>query len=519
LNSYLCSPNKKSDRCHIVTDLNITMNTNSNSRPVNPPKNASLKGIGQLNTKDRIIKEKELSDLIINCLPGIFYLLDQSGKYLRWNHNFRIASGYSDEEIPNLHFLNFFDESLHEQITTNVKKGFEEGYIEMEMEVITKDGSRLLYYLNGFSVIYEGKLCLLGSGIDLTTREKAQREIKENNKKYRSLFEQASDPILVTDFQGNFTDVNGSFCKLFGYTKKELLGMNVKSLVCPIQQKERPLRNDLLMKGKHLFSDRIMIHKDGTLVETEANLKKFGENSILGIVRDVTEVRRLHRAMEQERMEQKVQEQKSITRAVIKAQERERNVIGKELHDNVNQLLASTRMCLSTAKLSPASKKEFVEKSIRLIDATIFEIRVLSRKHVTPLKGFELKEQIQALVKIMEEGIGFKISLEYDVPALPELQDDLKLNIYRVIQEQLNNVYKHASASRVLIKMYAKDGQICISLHDNGIGFEIGMKKSGIGIVNIINRVESFNGVVHFETNPGIGCKLDIRMPMIFQKK
>jgi signal transduction histidine kinase len=220
--------------------------------------------------------------------------------------------------------------------------------------------------------------------------------------------------------------------------------------------------------------------------------------------------------MEQERLEQSIQEQKKITRAVITAQERERNSIGRELHDNVNQLLASTRMCLSTAKLTPAGKEEFVDKSIRLVDATIFEIRVLSRKHVTPLKGFDLKEQIQSLIKIMEEGIGFRISFEYELPEKPELQNDLKLNIYRIIQEKLNNVYKHASASKVQIKIYAEDKQINIRISDNGIGFDLALKKNGVGIVNIINRVESFNGKVNFETRPGVGCTLDIRIPMVF---
>ena len=202
-------------------------------------------------------------------------------------------------------------------------------------------------------------MLFVGSGIDLSARHLAQMGEKENDKKYRSLFEQASDPILITDFEGNFTDVNGSLCKLFGYSKRELLRMNIRSLVCPFQLKDRPLRNDLLMKGKHIFSDRIMIHKNGTLIETEANLKKFGEDRIMGIVRDVTELRRMQREMEHERMELKVQEQKRITRAVIKAQERERNIIGKELHDNVSQLLTNTKMCLSTAKQTPAGKKGF----------------------------------------------------------------------------------------------------------------------------------------------------------------
>ena len=479
---------------------------------------SAVKGLNKLSIKDRLIKERELSDLIINCLPGVFYLLDQDGNHLRWNKNFEMVTGYSAKEIRNMHPLDFFEKKNHDEMNAAVAKVYKEGYNEIEMEIIDKSGKRSLFHFNGIAVMYEGKRCMLGAGIDLSSREQAQREIRENDKKYRSLFEQASDPILVTDYDGNFTDVNGSFCKLFGYTKRELLRMNIKALLCPVQYIEKPIRNDLVMKGKHFMSERLMIHKNGAVIEIEANVKKFGEHSVMAIVRDVTEIRKMQREMEKERLDLQIQEQRKITRAVIKAQERERNIIGRELHDNVNQLLASTRMVLSSAKAKAAGKKDFVDQSIRLIDSTILEIRVLGRKHVTPLKGFDLKEQIQALIKTMEEGIGFKISFEYELPSHPELLDDLKLNIYRVIQEQLNNVYKHASASRVQIKMFAENGQINVLINDNGIGFEVGMKKSGVGIVNIINRVESFNGKVGFETKPGIGCKLDIRIPMVFQK-
>ncbi len=495
------------------------MSTKINSGKMNSLDTISaVKGLNKLSIKDRLIKERELSDLIINCLPGIFYLLDQHGRHLRWNKNFETVTGYSADEIREMHPLDFFERKHHDTMNAAVAKVYREGYNEIEMEFIDKNGKLSLYHFNGIAVNYEGKRCMLGAGVDLTAREEAQREIRENEKKYRSLFEQASDPILVTDYDGNFTDVNGSFCKLFGYTKRELLRMNIKALLCPKQYIEKPIRNDLVMKGKHFMSERLMIHKNGDVIDVEANVKKFGDDSVMAIVRDVTKIRKMQREMEQERLDLQIQEQRKITRAVIKAQERERNIIGRELHDNVNQLLASARMVLSSAKAKAAGKKDFVDQSIRLIDSTILEIRVLGRKHVTPLKGFDLKEQIQSLIKIMEEGIGFKISFEYDLPSKPELLDDLKLNIYRVIQEQLNNVYKHASASRVQIKMTAENGQIHVLINDNGIGFEVGMKKSGIGIVNIINRIESFNGTVGFETKPGIGCKLDIRIPMIFQK-
>jgi len=119
----------------------------------------------------------------------------------------------------------------------------------------------------------------------------------------------------------------------------------------------------------------------------------------------------------------------------------------------------------------------------------------------------------------MEEGIGFKISLDYTLSDHVDMLDDLKLNIYRIIQEHLSNIYKHASASRVQIKMFAEDKWVHVLIHDNGIGSEVNIKKNGVGIVNIINRVESFNGHVSFETNPGVGCKLDIRVPLVSRKK
>ena len=488
---------------------------NSNKVAENSVKKfVSLKDYQKLTLNERIIKESELSDLILNCLPGIFYLQDQYGKYLRWNKSLEVASGYSAEEIRYMHPLDFFDEKDHPHMIAATRKVYKEGYNETEAEVVTKEGYRYLYLLNGLSVIYEGKLCLVGTGMNLTAREEAQREIKESNQKYRALFEQASDPILVSDLDGNITDLNSSFSKLFGYSRKELLRMNVRALVCPIQMKEQPLRRDLLLKGKHIFSDRFMVHKNGTIIETEANLKKFGEDRVMGIIRDVTAIRKMQREMEKERLELQVQEQKKINRAVIKAQERERNIIGRELHDNVNQLLASARMGLSTAKAKMSGKKDFVDRSIRLIDATINEIRILSKKHVTPLKGFDLKEQVLSLVSIMEEGIGFKITLDYAIQDDTELSNELKLNLYRIIQEQLNNVYKHASASHAKVKMHLEGEQIHISIDDNGIGFEIGIRKKGVGIVNIINRVESFNGTVQIETKPGVGCSLDIRIPL-----
>jgi len=470
--------------------------------------------LSTFSTEARHINEIELSDTVINCLPGIFYLQDESGKYLRWNKNFEIASGYSKEEIPHLNPLDFFDKSLHERIRAGKKRILEEGRVETEVEIIRKNGEKLLFYLNVHRVNYQGKISLLGSGVDLSPREKAQQEIQKSEEKYRSLFELASDAISLTDFEGNFININDSFCNMLGYTKKELLRMNVSQIIDPVQLKARPIPFNLLKKGKHIFSERHFLHKDGRMIDTEANIKKIDENSILSIARDVTVIRELQRKMDFEMMEQKVQEQKKITRAIIKAQERERNKIGLELHDNVNQLLASIRMCIITVKNTPECTEVFLAKCIEFIDNTIAAIRLLSKKQITPLKGFHLKEQTQSLIDSLHDITDQEINFAYHVPEETEPTDDLKLNIYRIIQEQLNNIHKHASAKTVAIGIQAKDGIMHVQIKDDGKGFITGKKRKGVGISNIINRANSYNGTVSLSSAPGEGCSIDIQIPL-----
>ncbi|HUZ61282.1 MAG TPA: PAS domain S-box protein [Hanamia sp.] len=178
--------------------------------------------------------------------------------------------------------------------------------------------------------------------------------------KYDSLFEQATDAIMVTDFKGNFKDVNSNCCTLFGYAKKELLELNVKALLIPGHLKENPIRFDILAAGGTIFNQREMVHKNGTLIYVEANAKKIDEDCILVIVRDITE----RKFLEKELFQQKMQEQKKIIKAVINAQEKKRAEIGRELHDNVNQLLAASKLYQHQSLKEPTKKFEYITKSV-----------------------------------------------------------------------------------------------------------------------------------------------------------
>src|SRR5258705_13800411 len=133
---------------------------------------------------------------------------------------------------------------------------------------------------------------------DKMTTVKDQREDQVCTENYYFLFEQATDAIMVTDFKGNFKNANSSLCTMFGYTREELLELNVKDLLDPEHIKVNPIRFDLLATGKSVFNERKMLHKNGTVIYVEANAEKFTDDRILVIERDITDRRKVEQVLQ-----------------------------------------------------------------------------------------------------------------------------------------------------------------------------------------------------------------------------
>jgi len=129
----------------------------------------------------QLIMEKELSDAIINCLPGIFYLYDEDRKFLRWNRNFEIVSRYSAEEIRAMNPLDFFHGEDKKLLDEKINKVFATGKADVVADFYTKDKKKITYYFNGSSTQYDGKTYLTGMGIDITKRIEAERAVQHLN--------------------------------------------------------------------------------------------------------------------------------------------------------------------------------------------------------------------------------------------------------------------------------------------------------------------------------------------------
>ena len=238
------------------------------------------------------------------------------------------------------------------------------------------------------------------------------------------------------------------------------------------------------------------------------NIIYNGKKAILAIGNNVTEKIQLENSLNEERHIR----QKQITDAVITGQERERSELGEELHDNINQILASTRLYIECAIADENPRKDLLDKGRILLDSAMKEIRKLSRTLLPPSLGeVSLIEALDDLTKDILLVNPVEINMDWKDFNEYGLNQKLKLTIFRIVQEQLNNIYKHAKAKKVIISLKKNDDHINLTIKDDGKGFDTLTKRTGVGLRNIMSRVEVNNGNVSIDSKPGEGCELTVQ--------
>lgn len=232
---------------------------------------------------------------------------------------------------------------------------------------------------------------------------------------------------------------------------------------------------------------------------------------MIGAAQDVTERKRL----EQELLQNELERQKAINQATVDTQEQERSEIGKELHDNVNQVLTTTKLYLDLAATNHELKDELIRKSNLNILSVINEIRQLSRSLMDPSIGdLGLIDTIQDLIENINLTRKIHVQLNADRKAEKLLDKKQKLTVFRIIQETLNNVIRHAQAKSASIHFKILKSNMELTIEDDGIGFHPASVKKGAGLKNIQNRIYLVNGTQTIHSAPGKGCKITIKFPI-----
>ncbi|WP_395052805.1 ATP-binding protein [Flavobacterium sp.] len=195
----------------------------------------------------------------------------------------------------------------------------------------------------------------------------------------------------------------------------------------------------------------------------------------------------------------------------------EKKRIAKELHDNILNKLASTRFNLF--ELSKKTDKKTIDKALLQIDdIKDIENEIRNISHNLNQDAFIETHNFQTLITTLIQEQSNLHQIKYTVEIIPSLNWELisskiKMQLYRIIQEALHNIYKHAQATHATVNFEQEENSICMSIKDNGFGFNTNEARNGIGIKNMQERIESNNGKFSLQSNIGAGTSIFIILP------
>jgi PAS domain S-box-containing protein len=333
--------------------------------------------------------------------------------------------------------------------------------------------------------------------------------LQHRSQQMAGILDSITDGVFVLDQDFRVTLWNREAERITGLLRDQMIGQDIR---------ERP--HDLV-DVETLGSINIAFKKKMTVTVEQYNERADrwlemslypSEQGIFAYFKDVSIRKKKEASLKDE-----LNKQKLIARAMIDAHEKERAEIGRELHDNINQLLSTTKLYLELAKNDDNARLSLISRSAGNIHYAIREIRNISRSLVPPSIGdLGLQDSVADLVESIRTTSTINIEF-YPIGNVDRrLNDDSRLMLFRVIQEQVDNVLKHSGARNLIIELGLEEmeNRIELSITDDGRGFDPEQADgNGLGLSNIRNKADLFGGRVHVRSAPGQGCILRVQVP------
>jgi len=473
--------------------------------------------------EDELEKEVQQQEILFHTFndhsPNLAWMVNEDACLIYANTSFLKYLGLSDtaigknilELVPAI-LAETFECKHREILETGLTKGFQE-------KAFLADGSEMIFWINLFPVeTITGKKMVGGQAINITDRFAAEKKLSQLNERLQYLSHITTDAIWQWDMQTGQVYRNQILQDIIGsplhYSSN--LGWWFRRVHPEDRRRLRDtIKNIIKSKGqsweseyrfKKISGEYIIVYDRGYIIyENELPIK------MIGSLHDITQVKELEAKL----VEEKIQHQRNITETIFTVQEKERTKIGHELHDNVNQLLGTSKMFLDIITTASEEDQELKGKVTEYILSAIEEIRRLSKEMVTPqLKEKGLVESIKTLVADLKATQSMQVVFHHQ-DEVEILSSTKKVNLFRIVQEQVKNTLKYSNACNLSIDIYIKDKNAVLEIQDDGIGFDSNQTSRGIGLSNIYERTNFYQGTVKIETAPGQGCKLTVTIPVL----
>ena len=354
-------------------------------------------------------------------------------------------------------------------------------------------------------------------------RNEAEKTLKESENQFRAISDSALDAVILMDSTGKICYWNKAAERIFGYSTKEALGCEMHALIMP-----QHLRNSYLTRfeqheqaskgslgGKTL--EKTAVRKGGTKFPVELSIAPIllrGSWHTVGTIRDITQ-----RKQALNDLKESHDRLRSLAARIEELREAERLRIARDIHDDLGQALLTLNADISWVKTKmPANQVELLEKVdaiLASIKAMVESIRRISRDLRPSMLGrLGLSASIEWFMKDLQSRTGLDCTLSLPPDTL-ELDEKLAIALFRVIQETLANVVRHADATWAEVKLEEKGGQIMLVIRDNGKGITKAQIEASdsFGLIGMRERVFPWGGELHIEGHRGIGTTMTVIIP------
>ncbi len=365
-----------------------------------------------------------------------------------------------------------------------------------------------------------GEISLRVVLIDVTKRERADRKLRESEEKYRAIFDGTLDGIMLADENGLIVEYNPEILGLSGLRNEELRNMHIWELRPPEKMVQtREIFFQIMHMGMTATSEFKYKKPNGQVIRVEARGVKLviGDKTYLKcVVRDITE---------RKNTESELKEYQRLLRQMstqsIAAREAEMKRIARELHDELGQTLTALRMDISLLRIQfsehEPEMKGMIKDMLMLVDKAISGVRNVATNLRPPILDMGIMAAVSWLGNDFSGRTGIKCSVKisHEMDILEQLDDAHTLTLFRIVQESLTNIARHAQATEVEISFRQCGECVCVSIHDNGVGFdpsEMPAKKS-FGLMGMRERALAVQGKVELTSEKGHGTTVMVYMP------
>ena len=446
-------------------------------------------------------------------------IVDEKGKIISANQSSQSLFGYSAAEFSTL--------KVEDLVPSQFRKGHSKlrsTYYEnphhrsmgvgMALTALCKDGSEVPVEISLNHVSEGAHSYTIAFIVNISLRMEAESSFRREKELSDTYFNQALSIFLILDTSKNIIRINKKGSEILGWSEEKIIGKNWILDFIPLN-----FRSDVDAVFNKLLNNSIpsiefYVHE----VLTQSGSKRTAEwyanliqvdgqpHSLLLSGVDITYRKEI---------------ESSKTRSMMQGQEKERKRVAKELHDGLGQSLSAMNMHLGVLE---RDKSKLTDKSLKsivilkgLLENTIVEVKSISYDLMPKvLESYGLTKALNYLRDVVDDSGKLKINLQvYGLKG--RLDDEIEVALYRISQELINNVIKHAAAKKISLQLIKHSQSIVLMVEDDGIGFETMRSKSdvnGLGLKNISTRVNSLNGSFYIDSLPGKGTTITIELPL-----